>query len=204
MTERDRDPTRGHVEAAIAGVDASVAWVVERFSPLLLLQARARIGPELGRVVDGHDLVQEVWAIALPKLHLLADRPQLDGRTLLAFLARILLYRCNDLVRRHIVGKPRRASASSAACSRLLGRHSGVVTQAVRGEQQSIVRTALDRLDDDDRRLVVLRGIEQHPVNEIAVVLQISANLVSVRYRRALERLRALLPAALLADLPDG
>lgn len=198
------DDTIAHVRAAIAGADPSVTWVVERFTPLLLAQAHARIGSQLRRVVDPHDLVQEVWSIALPKLHLLAGRDDLGGRTVLAFLARILLYRCNDLVRKHIVGKPRRVGGTGEALSRILGRHTGVVTQAVRAERQLAVRAAIDRLDEDDRRLVVLRGIEQNPVHEIATVLGLSENLVSVRYRRALQQLREWLPGGVFDELhPD-
>lgn len=197
------DDSLAQVRAAVAGDDASIDWLVDRYTPWLLAQARARIGPELRRVVDADDLVQEVWAIALPRLRLFADRPGFDGRMLLAFLARIQLYRCNDLVRRHIVGKPRRANATELALSRLPGRHSGAVTRAVRAEVHTAVHAAIDRLDADDRRLVVLRGIEQHPVHEIAALLQISDNLVSVRYRRALERLRAAIPAFAF-DLAEG
>lgn len=196
--------TIAHVRAAVAGDDPSVTWVVERLTPLLLAQAHARIGSQLRRVLDPHDLVQEVWSIGLPKLHLLAGRDGLDGRLVLAFLARILLYRCNDLVRKHLVGKPRSTGGTGDALSQILGRHTGVVTQAVRAERQLAVREAIDRLDEDDRRLVVLRGIEQNPVHEIASVLGLSENLVSVRYRRALAKLREWLPGGVFDELhPD-
>lgn len=198
------DDTIAHVRAAVAGDDPSVTWVVERFTPLLLAQAHARIGSQLRRVLDPHDLVQEVWSIGLPKLHLLAGRDGLDGRVVLAFLARILLYRCNDLVRKHLVGKPRSTGGTGDALSQILGRHTGVVTQAVRAERQLAVREAIERLDEDDRRLVVLRGIEQNPVQEIATVLGLSENLVSVRYRRALAKLREWLPGGVFDELhPD-
>lgn len=198
------DATLVQLRAAARGDDPSVAWLVERFTPLLLAQARTRLGAELRRVIDPEDLVQEVWAIALPKLAAFADRDDLGAGALVAFLARILLYRCNDLVRKHIVGKPRRADATAAALSRLPAQHSGAVTRAVRGETRSRVRDALAVLSDDDRQIVVLRGLEQHGVGEIAALLGLSENLVSVRYRRALQRLREALPGDVFDVLPEA
>jgi RNA polymerase sigma factor (sigma-70 family) len=145
-----------------------------------------------------------VWAIALPRIASLRERDELDGRVLVAFLARILIYRCNDLVRKHIVGKPRPAGSSAGMLARLPGRHSGAVTRAVRRENQDAVRAAIDELDETDREIVILRGIERDPVGQIAAVLGVSENLVSVRYRRALDKLRGLLPADVVALFANG
>ena len=76
MSSEPSDDSIVRVRAAIAGDDDGLAWLVERYTPLLLAQAKNRIGRELGRVVGADDLVQEVWAIALPKLRLFADRPE--------------------------------------------------------------------------------------------------------------------------------
>jgi len=204
MPQPIEQDTRAHVRRAVAGDDDSLDWLVDRLTPLLLAQARVRVGPTLRRVVEPHDLVQEVWAIALPKLPALREREDLDGGALVAFLARILIYRCNDLVRKHIVGKPRPEGSSLGMLARLPGRHSGAVTRAVRRETQDVVRAAIERLPADDRELVVQRGIERHPVQQIAAVTGLSENLVSQRYRRALDKLRAVLPPETLALLADG
>lgn len=198
--------TRAHVRRAVAGDDASLGWLIERWTPLLLALARQRIGQVLRRVVDPHDLVQDVWAIALPKLGALRERVD-DGRdgggdgggVLIAFLARTLTYRCNDLVRKHLVGKPRTAGSSVGMLQRLPGVHSGAVTRAVRRETQDAVRDAIEQLEPLDRDVVLMRGLERHPVAQIAAALAVSDNVVSQRYRRALDKLRGLLPAELAA-----
>ena len=77
---------------------------------------------------------------------------------------------------------------------------SGAVTRAVRRETQDAVRDAIDRLEDLDREVVVMRGIERHPVGQIAAVLGLTENVVSQRYRRALDKLKGLLPRD-IADL---
>ena len=191
--------TTAHVKRAVDGDADSLDWLVERLTPLLLAQARMRIGKVLRVVIEEHDLVQEVWAIALPRLQQLRERDDVTSGMLIAFLARILIYRCNDLVRKHIVGKPQRAHTSDGMLARLPARHSGAVTRTVRRETQDLVQDAIAKLDEGDRRVVVMRGIEHSSVGEIASAMGISDNLVSVRYRRALERLRLLLPSDLVA-----
>tara|TARA_R110002072_G_scaffold46591_10_gene129221 strand:- start:251905 stop:252528 length:624 start_codon:yes stop_codon:yes gene_type:complete len=196
--------TEAHVVRAVAGDAGSLDWLVDRLTPLLLAQARMRIGRQLRVVIDEHDLVQEVWAIALPRLPSLREREGLSAGMLVAFLARILIYRCNDLVRKHIVGKPRPAGSSEGMLLRLPARHSGAVTRAVRRETQDVVQQAIARLDESDRQVVVMRGIERNPVAQIAAVMGLSENLVSVRYRRALDRLRGLLSADVVGMLASN
>lgn len=191
--------TQAHVVRAVDGDSHSLDWLVDRLTPLVLAQARMRIGKVLRVVIDEHDLAQEVWAIALPRLQQLRGRDGLDPGVVVAFLARILIYRCNDLVRQHIVGKPHRVQTSEGMLARLPARHSGAITRAIRRETQDVVQEAIAQLDESDRLVVVMRGIERHPVGQIATVMGISDNLVSVRYRRALERLRGLLPAEVVA-----
>lgn len=50
----------------------------------------------------------------------------------------------------------------------------------------------LERLGEDYRQVVVMRYLEELPVKEIARILGVSENLVSVRLSRALDKLRDL------------
>ena len=75
------------------------------------------------------------------------------------------------------------------------------VSKAVRGEIGDQVRQAIDRLSEADREILVLRGIEQNANETVALLLKLPANTVSVRFRRALRRLRDELPGSLLDDL---
>lgn len=200
-----------HVRRAAEGDDASVAWLIQRFSPLLRAQARYRLGPRLARHVDPDDLVQDVWVRALPKLTGLTPREGRLTPVVLKFLSVTLLRRLKDLMQKHVVGKPQPlsqaatgdATRSDAAADLAIDR-TGVVTLALRRERASELAAAIDGLDDKDRAIVVLRAIEQRSNAEAALLLDLPADTASARYRRALDKLRHLLPNDLLEGAESG
>jgi RNA polymerase sigma-70 factor (ECF subfamily) len=65
--------------------------------------------------------------------------------------------------------------------------------RAVRQEIRERVRTALAQLPPNDREVVILRHLEQLTLKEIAAVLGITGPAAQSRYRRAVERLHAVL-----------
>ncbi|MEM7261156.1 MAG: sigma-70 family RNA polymerase sigma factor [Planctomycetota bacterium] len=189
-----------HVRRARDGDPESLTWIVERFSPLILADARYRLGAVLKRLYDPEDLVAEVWAVALPKL---AELPARDGRftpVILKFLSTTLRNKVNNLVQKHILGKPsnesidRGADDEPGSAPLADDKLTGIVTRAARKEAEKLISEGLDRLGEDDRTIIILRGIEQHPYKAIASVLNEDAKTLSVRYSRALKKLRELLP----------
>jgi RNA polymerase sigma factor (sigma-70 family) len=193
-----------HVRGAIAGAAGSVEWIVARFTPLLRAQAAHRLDGPLRRVVDPEDLVQDVWTRALPRLPDLEPR---DGRftpVLVRFLATTLLNRVNNLLQRQLRADGRNTPAGADPLPSTL---SAEATQALNGvlraERTDAVHAAIEALEPEDRVIVILRGIEQHPLSEVAVILSLVPNTVSVRYRRALEKLRRALPGSIFDELPE-
>jgi RNA polymerase sigma-70 factor (ECF subfamily) len=69
-------------------------------------------------------------------------------------------------------------------------------------EARSAMRTALDRLPDDQRRIVVLRYYSELSVPEIAQVTRLPEGTVKSRLHRALQRLRATLENTLRSEGP--
>ncbi len=197
--------TTAQVRRAIAGDMQSLEWLVERFSPGLLAQARYRMGPDLARLVDPQDVVQDAWAIAIPKLHELAIEDRRATPITLKFLTSIVLFRTNHLLRAHI---RRTAQRSTEDADGLPAREDGALTTAIRRETVQIVLDQLEALDPADREVLILRGLEQRPGKEVAELLATSADAIYVRYHRAIRRLRAALPGSLFADPaladPDG
>jgi RNA polymerase sigma-70 factor (ECF subfamily) len=63
----------------------------------------------------------------------------------------------------------------------------------VRKEIRERVRAALEALPPNDREVVILRHLEQLTLREIAAVLGITEAATQSRYRRAVERLHAVL-----------
>lgn len=195
--------TTQHVRRARTGDVASLAWVVERFSPLLVAQARFRMGPRLRARVAPEDVVQDVWALALPRLAELAAREGRSTPVLLRFLGTAVLHRVNDLLRRHAHGAAELDAEGSPFAS-LPADTRGPLTRAIRGESRALVLAAIDELEERDRTLVVLRGIEQRGNEEAAELLGLAPNTAAQAYRRALERLRKRLEASVFDEFEDG
>jgi len=195
-----------HVRRSREGDAESLAWLVQRFNPLLIVQARYRLGRHLASLYDPEDLVQESWAALLPRL---ADLRPRDGRftpVLLRFLGQALLNRYGTLMRKHIQGKPLRdapAERASAAdpLALLPAEQTSVLSLAARGEAYARVLAELEGLSEADREVLVLRSIEQVSLPTAALMLGLTENAVAVRHHRALRRLRAALPGSIFEDL---
>lgn len=197
--------TSQQVRGALSGWSENLEWLVTRFSPLLLAQASHHLGSHLRRVCDPEDLVQEVWAVALPRLGDLTPR---DGRytpVVLKFLSTTLLYRVQNQMQKHlrrVEGEVLEREVGASLCE-LPAQTSQHITRALRGELQEAVRRAIDELPELDRKVVVLRGIEQQAVQEVARQLDLKPNTVSVRYRRVLAELRGRLRGSVFDDLAE-
>jgi RNA polymerase sigma factor (sigma-70 family) len=205
----EHDVTTMQVRRAVQGDAASLAWLVERFTPILLVQARHRLRSALGAHCEPEDLVQDTWVTALPRLRDLQER---DGRctpVLLRFLGQILVNRYGTLLQKHILGKPLReaephgATGTGGALGRLAAAQTGIVNQAIRSEAIARMQAAIAELSETDQSVVVLRSIEQVSLRTTAQLLGIAENTVAVRHYRALRRLRERLPDSVFADLDD-
>jgi RNA polymerase sigma-70 factor, ECF subfamily len=200
------DPTSLAIAAASRGEREGQNRLVERFSPVLLAQARYRM-KDLVRGLEPEDVVQEVWAIALPKLGDLVPR---DGRwtpVVLKFLAVILLRAVNDHLKKQVrrrgrdIGRGGGEASVSDPLQQVPAELSGIVTRLARDQRACAVQTALQSLDEAEREVLVLRGIEQLGNREVARLLGVDDSVVTRRYQRALQQLKVALPDSVLAEL---
>ncbi len=205
MASPPTDPTSMCIAGACAGDTSSRDRLVERFTPALLAQARFRMSRPV-RGVEPEDLVQECWASALPKLRGLS--PGADGwtATLLRFLSVILLRRLNDQLRR----LARRGGRDIGTGGRdddgdpmqaVPAEVTGIVSRLARQHRAGAVQQAIDALPEDERRVLLMRGIEQLPNKEVARLLGVDDATVTRRYQKALEHLRRALPESIFAEL---
>lgn len=190
-----------HVRRIAEGDIESVAWVVQRFTPLLLAQAETRLTAALRQVYDPSDLVQDVWSRVLVHLKDLAPHDGSYSLAVLKYVSAALVRRVINLIERRVAGLPAEYLTDSFRDAAIPDTASGVVTRVIRDERRGLVHAAIDALEPKDREILVLCGIEQRPAKEVAVMLEISPNLVSQRYRRAVERLRDQLPKSVFDDL---
>jgi RNA polymerase sigma-70 factor (ECF subfamily) len=199
-------PTSVHVHRAVAGDLGSLAWLVERFSPVLLAQARHRIGPALRRWCDPEDVVSDVWIVAVRRITDLRAASDRGAAALVQYLGTVLVRRVRDLAR---LAAARQAAgeagdpARETPVSKLEAATTGIVSSAVRHERSRALSDAIDALDPDDRQVVMLRGIEGASLEEAGAVMNITPGAVAVRYHRALKRLRDAVPGSVLADFAD-
>ncbi|MCK5942375.1 MAG: sigma-70 family RNA polymerase sigma factor [Planctomycetes bacterium] len=190
--------TTMHVRGACSGDAASVDWLVARFTPLLIAQARYRLRGRMAAICDPEDVVNDVWLAVLPKLHRIQPRNGRHTPVLVSYLGTTVLNRVNTLVMKHLRGKPR---ASDQGLEALPAVTQSVVSRAVRAERKDAVLAAIEQLDEGDREVVVLGAIEQQPRARIAEQLGVTTGALRVRLHRALQRLREQLPGSVFDEL---
>ncbi len=198
--------TTHQVRRAVNGDAEGLDWLVRHLSPWLLALARYRLGPALRSLYDPEDLVEDTWLVVLPRLADLRARNDRLTPVLLKFMSTTLAQRANRLLERHVVGKPKSSDPLGIdALQRdgFTGTATGVVSRAIRDEEKASLLAAIDALGEPDREILLLRGVEQSPVDVVAAELGIPAGTVNVRYHRARARLRERFANSAAAELDD-
>jgi RNA polymerase sigma-70 factor, ECF subfamily len=208
-SERPDDDTTLHVRGAIQGERASVEWVVIHFTPFLLAQAHYRVDRHLRGLYDPEDLVQRTWTIALGRLETIQPRHDRYTPVLMSFLSSVLLQDYRNLLRKHI-NRRRELEADRESrdtpedqMAQIPATTSGVTTKAVSSERVAELWEAMQKLPEEDREVLILRGIEQSPFKAIAEELGVNIGTLRRRYHEALKKLKPLFPALMLEDLAD-
>jgi RNA polymerase sigma-70 factor (ECF subfamily) len=176
--------------------------LTEQRAPLRRLIA-LRLDPALAARVDASDIVQDVL---LEVSHRLADYLRDPSMPFHLWLRHIARDHIIDAHRRHRKGRRRsldreqplrvaglndRSSIELAA--QLSDQELTPASAAIRQELQEQLQTALAALDEDDREIIVMRHVEQLSNQEVAAVLSLTEAAASMRYLRAVRRLRSLL-----------
>lgn len=156
----------------------------------------------LGRV-DADDILQEAYLDAATRIEHYLNDPATSffiwlrtvvGQTLIDVHRRHLGAQKRD-VRREVKPKRRVFSASTSfqIADVLLGDLSSPSQAALKEELAVQLREALESLNEIDREILVLRHFEELSNLEAAEVLEIESKTASMRYFRALTRLRSIL-----------
>jgi RNA polymerase sigma-70 factor (ECF subfamily) len=162
-----------------------------------------RLDPAIARRVDASDVVQDVLLEASRRLSDYLRDPAMPFHLWLRHIARDHMI---DAHRRHRQAQRRsldreqplvpaafadRSSIELAA--QLFDQEATPASAAIRHELERRLQTALASLDEDDRDIITMRHFEQLSNQEVAAELSLSEPAASMRYLRALRRLRAVL-----------
>lgn len=152
----------------------------------------------LGRV-DADDVLQEAYLAAAQRIeHYLDDSTQ----TFFIWLRLIANQTMIDVHRRHLGAQMRDASrdmsihahyaqaTSMSIASQLLGNFTSPSQIAMRDEVANQLDQAIDSMEPIDREVLALRHFEELTNSEVAEVLGIQQKAASIRYVRALKRLK--------------
>jgi len=172
---------------------------VQRFSPILHQQAQHRLARSVRRFVGPEDVLNDAWASVLPRIGGLRETNANVSVALLKYLTTVVLNRCNELSRRYALGEQIGGGTYDVTLGDLTIDTTGVVSRAMRNEAAEELAAGFDRLEEADREVLVLRGIEQRSLEEVARLTGCSENTVSQRYRRACGKLGDRLPRSLVA-----
>ncbi len=156
--------------------------LVERLDPALQSWLHMRMRPAFRARVDPEEVRQEVWARVLPKLAEL-EPTETNFRAWLIGVARHVLL---ELSR-----KSTRTTAGSSILRAQTDPATGVSTCLQRSDALLIFLSRIDEAHPEERRLVLLRGVEALPLAEVAQELGLNLEAAKKRWQRLRQRLEA-------------
>jgi RNA polymerase sigma-70 factor (ECF subfamily) len=195
----DQQDTEQLLAAAREGDSSAVNQLLDRHRGAIRQMIDLRMDQMIKRRVDASDIVQEVMIEANRRLAEFLKNPVMPFHLWLRQMAKDRLI---DAHRRHR-GAGRRSLDREQPLVTVAGSESSVdliaqirdseltpAAAATWRELQSRFQQACEQLDDLDQEIVLLRHFEHLSNSEAAAVLQLSPQAASMRYLRAMRRLR--------------
>ena len=202
----DTSETQQLLEQARQGDAAAVNQLLDRHRAALRRLVDLRMDRALVRRVDASDIVQDVMVEANRRLEEYLKNPGMPFHLWLRHMARDRLI---DAHRRHRVAERRSLDREQPLVARhdldrstlelaaqLCDQELTPAAAATWHELQRRFQQAVERLEEQDREIVLMRHFEEMSNQEVAEVLNLSAAAASMRYLRAMRRLRAMLSEA--------
>jgi RNA polymerase sigma-70 factor (ECF subfamily) len=188
------------LDRARQGETGAIEQLLDRHRPPLRRMIDLRLDPALAGRLDASDVVQDVLLEASQRLPDYLAKPAMPFFLWLRHIARdhmIDAHRKHRLAQRRSLDReqsirPALADQSSMElAAQFLDQELTPATAAIRHELQARLETAIKSLGDDDREIILMRHTEQMSNQEVATELGLSEAAASMRYLRALRRLRS-------------
>jgi len=207
MTGSQKGPD-GLIERVRVGDTSALASAFEVQRERLRRIVAFRMDARLAGRVDPDDVLQEAYLNASKRCtHVEGDTDD----SLFVWLRLITVQTLADVYRRHIGAQMRDAGREAARghhesgttsvslAAGLLGHLTSPTRALRRVERVEQLVAALDQLSETDREVIALRHFEELTNQEVAAILGIEQKAASIRYVRALRRLKDV-----LVDFPGG
>lgn len=186
----------------LAGEASALAEFFAAERPRLARMVDFRLDGRLRGRIDADDVLQEAYVDAAKRLDALRESQPMSP---FVWLRLIVWQTLIDVHRRHLAAQMRDADRERSLQARLADGTSHTMTfhllggltspsqAAVKAEMSALVTKALDDMNEIDREVLALRHFEELTNKETAEVLGIEAKAASIRYVRALARLKEVL-----------
>ena len=197
------DKTEELLGDARAGRDGAVDRLLDRHREAVGRMVEMRMDRRLTRRVDASDIVQEVLIEAHRRLQDYLAKPAMPFHLWLRQMAQDRLI---DAHRRHRVAARRSLDreqpllapahldhSTMELAAQLCDHEITPAAAAVLNELRAKFEAALEELDEQDREIVVMRHFEKLSNSEVATALNLTPPAASMRYLRAVRRLRGVL-----------
>jgi len=185
------------------GDDGALGTLFARGRDRLLRMVEFRLDARLRGRVAAEDVLQEAYLDAAKRMHRFGED---TSTSFFIWLRMVVTQTLIDVHRRHlgaqmrdagremvIRGAPFSQATSFSLAANLLGRFTSPTLAARRAEMAEQLRAALEDMDPIDREVLALRHFEEMTNSEVAEELSIQQKAASIRYIRALRRLKDLL-----------
>ena len=173
----EADKTEELLEGARQGDDDAIGRLLQRHRDAVRRMIDLRLDRNIRQRVDASDIVQEVLMEANRRLQAYLENPSMPFHLWLRQMAKDRLI---DAHRRHRVSGKRSVDREQS----LMPRSSYDRTTV------EMVEAALEEMEEPDREVIVMRHFEQLSNQEVAQLLELSEPAASMRYLRAMRRLR--------------
>jgi RNA polymerase sigma-70 factor (ECF subfamily) len=162
-----------------------------------------RLDPALARRLDASDVVQDVLLEASRRLHDYLRDPAMPFPLWLRHIAKdhvIDAHRRHRKAQRRSLDREQPMTGPSAPSSvqimaQLFDQELTPASAAIQEEMRHRLEAAIASLEDHDRELIFMKLYENLSNQEVAAILGLSHAATSMRYLRAVRRLRAILLA---------
>jgi RNA polymerase sigma-70 factor (ECF subfamily) len=194
--------TQELLDQAQRGDDAARERLLAQHREPVRRMIALRLDPAIAARVDASDVVQDVLLEASRRLDTYLANPVLPFHLWLRHIAKDHLI---DAHRRHraqrrgvdrerpIVPAALAGKSSVELAGQLMDPERTPASAAIQHEMERRLHLAIAELDEDDREVILMRHFEQLSNQEVAAGLGLTEAAASMRYLRAMRRLRGLL-----------